>query len=132
MEDIDKYYLLFTETYFHFLIPLSWVDHIADGRADQGKENILSISLQRFITAQSGYKICLKEEKNSFDISAEGVLGVRHVEDSECIRLKKPVINAGNTYLKAIVMLKENGDCRIPAFILDMEILSKKEALWNI
>lgn len=132
MENIDKYYVLFAEADFHFLLPLSWVAYIEDGNKKHEESVFFSILYGKIMSGQSRYRICLQRDKSRFDVAAEKVLGVRCIEESECIELKKPVINAGNTYLKAVALLEESREQKIPSYILNMDMLVKKEALWNI
>ncbi|MCA5959433.1 hypothetical protein LC724_01050 [Blautia sp. RD014234] len=77
---------------------------------------------------QQEYLILADEEKAGF--LADRVLGMRTLDRRAFISLREPALNETNRYLEAAVLLPEEQEGEVLAYVLKPEIL--KERQWKL
>ena len=74
--------------------------------------------------ADSGrYVIVLEREEGTLGIRADRISGILGISDDELLKLKEPVINSGNTYLKAAVPVRNDLEEEVLAYVLGTDEL---------
>lgn len=129
MESVGALQLLFTENEFYYLLPVSAVDKISDGRGEAVDLSVIDLSEleadhMRPNPDVNTYIIEIKNNGESFGLSVESVVGLRNIEPEGQILLKEPVLNSRNQFLKAAVWLEEE---QVWAYLLDSSQLNTSE-----
>ena len=129
MEGLEKLYLLFSTDGLYYLLPVSKMERILDGRDIPDGLAVADVSE---ITGGSGdmgksdrqYIILLKEE-GGHGLLVEHITGMLEVHEGELISLPEPVLSGANRYLKAVYKLKNEE--AVWAYAVDPGIFAKPE-----
>lgn len=121
MESFEKLQLLFIEDEFYYLLPVSAVDKISDGRRDPEDMTIINLAgltgdgVSKY-SEKDTYIIELKENNEGFGLSVKEILGLREIEPENQVLLEEPILNICNRFLKSAVWMEEE---QIWAYLLD-------------
>lgn len=125
MENEKGLYLAFKSESYYFLLPLSWVKIVRDGK-DTGELPVLDFSAllkDKPDLKEKKYLIVIANDGVEFGILAEHVLELCEIEDNLTMQLREPVINEKNRYLSSAVLMGELDKGEKLAYILNPEIL---------
>lgn len=126
MESSDGLYLLFASGKYYFLVPVSWVQRVADGNAREGPKGYgISLTKEAAVTGPK-YRIYLEEAEVCLSIGADQVVEIRNLVEEQMIPLGPPVINKSNRFLKAVVPMKLEEE-QIMAYVLEPANLAGKK-----
>lgn len=131
MGDQQLEYLEFQADEVHYLIPLSWVDRISERTKKKGRTVLIDfggLTSPGRVGTQQEYLILADEEKAGFLV--DRVLGMRTLDRRAFISLREPALNETNRYLEAAVLLPEEQEGEVLAYVLKPEIL--KERQWKL
>lgn len=129
MEGVGTLHLLFMNAELYYLLPVSAVDKISDGRGEADDLSVinffeLTADRSRMQSAVNTYIIEINHNGECFGLSVQSVIGLRNIEPEGQILLKEPVLNSRNQYLKAAVWLEEE---QAWAYLLDSSQLNRSE-----
>ena len=118
MGEEKESYVLFAAGQFYFLLPLFCVKKVSDvEQIDEGTE------IADFGADTGRYAIVLEKESRTLGLRADGISGVLEISDDELLKLKEPVINSGNAYLKAAVPVQNDLEEEVLAYVLGTDEL---------
>ena len=130
MEGVGTLHLLFMNAELYYLLPVSAVDKISDGRGEADDLSVinffeLTADRSRMQSAVNTYIIEINHNGECFRIIRSiSNLAFGIFEPEGQILLKEPVLNSRNQYLKAAVWLEEE---QVWAYLLDSSQLNRSE-----
>lgn len=126
MEDFETLHLLFMEGDIYYLLPVSTVGEILDGREERNDFSVIDFSkltdnVRKNGSDEKNYIIEIKDRRANFGLSVETVIGLQSVGLEDQVQLDKIVLNSNNQFLKKAVWLENE---RVWAFLLEPSHLS--------
>ena len=129
MAEYSDLYLTFTSEEYYFLLPLSWVKTVRDGKESSDQLPVLNfcdLTGMKCSLSKGAYLLVLEGKGESFGILVDNILELCEVDEDRVMELKTPVINEQNAYLSAAVLISLPGEQNVMAYILEPEILYAK------
>lgn len=130
MEDIERLHLFFMENGLYYLLPISAVEKIIDGRHKIEDSPVINFSelmedSPETKFEENTYVIEINGGTESYRLSVELIIGIREITPDRQISLEGPLLNAGNRFLKDAVWMEEE---QVWAYSLDPFRLNERGA----
>jgi chemotaxis signal transduction protein len=124
MDKTENSYLAFTSKEYDFLLPLSWVDRIAQMELEQEKTGIIDLAgSENGQEAVRRYLILLKDQGTVRGLCADALEGIYEIAAGRLMPLPVPVINDQNRYLSAAVCVMREDETTALAYVVNPEHL---------
>ena len=122
MDKTENSYLAFTSKEYDFLLPLSWVDRIA--QMEQEEEGIIDLAgSENGQAAVRRYLLLLKDQGTVRGLCADALEGIYEIAAGQLMPLPVPVLNEQNRYLSAAVCVMREDETTALAYVVNPEHL---------